>query len=52
MLFDIYDSIFKRSYPLLMRVFLNHIKIQLKERNPLIYNIDIYKNNKMNTIFK
>ena len=39
--FVIYDPIFKRSYSLLTRVFLNHIKVQFKERNPLIYNIDI-----------
>ena len=38
MLFDIYDHISKLSYPSLMRVFLNHIKIQLKEKKPLIYN--------------
>ena len=26
-----------------MRIFLNHIKVQLKEENPLIYSIDIDK---------
>ena len=43
LLFDIYDIIFKRIHPSLMRVFLNHIKIQFKEGNPLIYSIDIYE---------
>ena len=38
--FDIYDSISKLSYLSLMRVFLNHIKVQLKEGNSLINNID------------
>ena len=37
LLFDIYDPISKWSYPSLMRVFLNHKKVQLKEENPLIY---------------
>ena len=36
-LFDIYDIIYKRSYLSLMKVFLNHIKVQFKEENPLIY---------------
>ena len=26
-----------------MRIFLNHIQVQLKEENPLIYSIDIDK---------
>ena len=43
LLFDIYDPISTWSYPSLIRVFLNHIKIQLKEGNPLIYSIDIIK---------
>ena len=43
LLFNIYDLISKRCYPLLMRVFLNHIKIQFKKGNPLIYSIDIYE---------
>ena len=38
--FDIYNSISKLSYLSLMRVFLNHIKVQLKEGNSLINNID------------
>ena len=38
LLFDIYDSISKRSYPSLIMIFLNHIKVQFKERNPLIDN--------------
>ena len=43
LLFNIYDLISKRCYPSLMRIFLNHIKIQFKEGNPLIYSIDIYE---------
>ena len=33
------------NLPPLMKVFLNYIKVQLKEENPLIYNIDIDKVN-------
>ena len=46
LLFKNYDPISKRSYPSLMSVFLNYIKVQFKEGNPLIYsiyiNINIY----------
>ena len=42
LLFDIYDSILKISYISLMKVYLNHIKIQFKERNPLINSVCIY----------
>ena len=35
MLFDVYDTISKRIYHLLMWVFLNHIKVQSKEENLL-----------------
>ena len=31
--------------PSLMEIFLNHIKVQLKEKNTLIYSIDIDKVN-------
>ena len=41
LLFDIYDPISKWNYLSLMSVFLNHKKVQFKERNPLIYNINI-----------
>ena len=40
-MFDIYDLIFKKSYPLLIRVFFNHIKVQFKEKNSLINSIVI-----------
>ena len=40
LLFDIYNPISKWSYHLLMMVFLNYIKIKLKEKNPFIYSID------------
>ena len=35
-----------------MRVFLNHIKIQLNEGNPLIYSIDIQNLEKIQLDFK
>ena len=38
------DLISKRNYHSLIRVYLNYIKVQFKERNPLIYNIN--KHNK------
>ena len=41
-LVDIYDPIFQRSYHLLMRVFLDYIKVQFKKRNPLFIYIYIY----------
>ena len=37
LLFDIYDLILKWSYPSLMKVLLNYIKVQLKDENPFIY---------------
>ena len=42
MLFDVYDTISKRIYHLLMWVFLNHIKVQSKERNLLINIVNRY----------
>ena len=43
LLFNIYDPISKRSYPSLMRKFLNHIKLQFKEGTPLIDSDDAWK---------
>ena len=44
LIFDIYDLISKRSYCLLMRVFLNHIKVQFKKKILAIYSMDKLKN--------
>jgi len=49
LLFDIYDLISKKSYPSLMKVFLNYIKVQLKEGNFLIYSVYIIHYKKANT---
>ena len=42
LLFDIYNLISKWSYPSLIRIFFNHIKVQLKEENLLIYSVCLY----------
>ena len=38
---DFDNLVSKWSYPSLMRVFFNHINVQLKKGNPLIYSIDV-----------
>ena len=37
MLFDNYDPIFKRSYRSLIKIFFNHIKVEFKEWNHILY---------------